>query len=96
MRSSYDPPSISKHVFLRSGVALNGTAATNDNSGRTCHVQSFEQSSALEYSGLAINNSRTLEARIVFETPLSAQVIDAWIKYVKLAKCNQMRTIIKE
>jgi hypothetical protein len=56
-------------------------------------------SSALEYSGLAINNSRTLEARINFVGPIPAggeQVVDAWICYLKLAKCNQMRAIIKE
>jgi hypothetical protein len=54
-------------------------------------------SSALEYSGLAINNSRTLEARINFiGTPASAQVVDSWICYLKLAKCNQLRAVIKE
>ena len=96
MSTTRDPPSITKQVFLRSGVALDATAATNNNSGRCVHVQSFEQSSALEYSGLAINNSRTLEARIVFASAATAQSIDAWIVYIKLAKCNQLRTIIKE
>ena len=95
MRTSSDPPSITKSEFLTSGVSL---AANTANSGRCVHVQSFEQSSALEYSGLAINNSRTLEARISFGSvaPAEAQVIDAWISYVKLAKCNQLRVILKE
>jgi len=97
MRTSTDPPSITKHEFLASGVALNAVAGNNDNSGRCVHVQSFEQSSALEYSGLAINNSRTLEARINYgSAQATAQVIDAWITYVKLAKCNQLRAILKE
>tara|TARA_R110000851_G_scaffold18394_3_gene57854 strand:+ start:5041 stop:6435 length:1395 start_codon:yes stop_codon:yes gene_type:complete len=97
MKTTMDPPSITKNEFLASGIALNATAGTNDNSGRCVHVQSFEQSSALEYSGLAINNSRTLEARISFVTPVAtAQAIDAWITYVKLAKVNQIRAIIKE
>ena len=92
VRTSYDPPSVTKYEFLRSGEEGDADAS----SGRAVHVQSFEQSSALEYSGLAINNSRTLEARINFQTPASAQVIDAWITYVKLAKCNQIRSIVKE
>lgn len=96
MRTSSDPPSITKRDFLTSGVALIGDA-TNNNSGRCVHVQSFEQSSALEYSGLAINNSRTLEARINYgASTATAQVIDAWICYVKLAKVNQLRSILKE
>ena len=95
MRTSSDPCSITKSEFLTSGVTL---AANSSNSGRCVHVQTFEQSSALEYSGLAINNSRTLEARISFGAAAiaEAQVIDAWISYVKLAKCNQLRVILKE
>ena len=95
MRTSSDPCSITKSEFLTSGVTL---AANSSNSGRCVHVQTFEQSSALEYSGLAINNSRTLEARISFGSAAiaQAQVIDAWISYVKLAKCNQLRVILKE
>jgi len=97
MRTTSDPPSITKRDFLTSGVALDATAGNNDNRGRCVHVQSFEQSSALEYSGLAINNSRTLEARINFgAAAATAQVVDAWITYVKLAKCNQLRSILKE
>jgi len=46
---------------------------------------------------LAINNSRTLEARIGFTTPVVGdRTIDAWVEYVKLAKCNQLRCILKE
>ena len=97
MKTSVDPPSISKDEFCRSGTALNATAAQNNNNGKAVHCQSFEMSSALEYSGLAINNSRTLEARINFVVPVaSAQVVDAWICYLKLAKCNQLRSVIKE
>jgi hypothetical protein len=108
MKTSVDPPSISKNEFCNSGVDLSATAGDNDNSGRAVHCQSFEMSSALEYSGLAINNSRTLEARIAFtntavpegdaakNTIQSPQVIDSWIRYLKLAKCNQLRSIIKE
>jgi hypothetical protein len=97
MRTSVDPPSISKNEFCNGGVALNGTPADNNNSGHAVHCQSFEMSSALEYSGLAINNSRTLEARINFiGTPAAPQVINAWITYLKLAKCNQLRAVIKE
>jgi len=95
MKTNVDPPSVSKQNFLTTGV----NADTN-NIGKCVNCQSFEMSSALEYSGLAINNSRTLEARINFETsriPASpGQVIDAWICYLKLAKCNQLRAIIKE
>jgi len=97
MKTSVDPPSVSKDEFCRSGTALDGTPEDNDNNGKAVHCQSFEMSSALEYSGLAINNSRTLEARINFiGTPASAQVVDAWITYLKLAKCNQLRAVIKE
>ena len=97
MKTYMEPPSVSKDVFLRSGVALNATAASNDNSGRSVHVQSFEMSSSGEYSGLAINNSRTLEARIEFQgIAVTSRLIDAWIKYVKLAKCTQLRTLVKE
>lgn len=100
MRTNKDPPSITKNVFCNSGTALTvagaPAGANNNNDGRAVHVQSFEQSSALEYSGLAINNSRTLEARINFVAPVTAQNIDSWICYLKLAKCNQVRTIIKE
>jgi len=86
--------------FCRSGTALTGAAAgaANINNGKAVHCQSFEMSSALEYSGLAINNSRTLEARINFVSPIPAggeQVVDAWIKYLKLAKCNQLRSNYK-
>ena len=101
MKTSVDPPSISKDEFCRSGTPLTGDTdgTENINNGKAVHCQSFEMSSALEYSGLAINNSRTLEARINFVGPIPAgaeQVVDAWIKYLKLAKCNQMRAIIKE
>jgi hypothetical protein len=97
MRTTTDPPSITKDEFLNSGIALDIDDAKNNNSGRCVHVQSFEQSSALEFSGLAINNSRTLEARISFGVAQpTAQSIDAWVCYLKLAKCNQMRCIIKE
>jgi hypothetical protein len=97
MKTSVDPPSVSKDEFCRSGTALNATAEDNNNNGKAVHCQSFEMSSALEYSGLAINNSRTLEARINFITPVnSAQVVDSWICYLKLAKCNQLRAVIKE
>ena len=97
MKTSVDPPSVSKNSFLNDGTALNATADQNNNNGRAVHCQSFEMSSALEYSGLAINNSRTLEARINFVAPIAtAQVVDAWICYLKLAKCNQLRAVIKE
>jgi hypothetical protein len=101
MKTSVDPPSISKDEFCRSGTPLTGATngTENINNGKAVHCQSFEMSSALEYSGLAINNSRTLEARINFVGPIPAggeQVVDAWICYLKLAKCNQMRAIIKE
>ena len=87
MKTNVDPPSITKFQFLQSGEADN-------NIGKTVHCQSFEMSSALEYSGLAINNSRTLEVRINFSDG-SDKIIDAWICYLKLAKCNQLRAIIK-
>jgi hypothetical protein len=96
MKTNRDPPSITKNEYCNSGTALDGTPANNNNDGRAVHVQSFEQSSCLQYSGLAINNSRTLEARINFTAAPTSQVVDAWIKYVKLAKCNQIRAIIKE
>lgn len=103
MKGSVDPPSITKNIFCNSGTDLNSTGASNNNDGRAVHCQSFEMSSALEYSGLAINNSRTLEARINFVNTVdpaleiaTAQVIDAWICYLKLAKCNQLRSVIKE
>jgi hypothetical protein len=97
MKCNRDPPSISKNEFCNSGTALTATPLTdNNNNGRAVHVQSFEQSSALEYSGLAINNSRTLEARIVFANGTAARTIDSWLSYVKVAKCNQLRAIIKE
>jgi hypothetical protein len=89
MKTNVDPPSIDKFQYLKSG---NDSA---DNNGHNTHCQSFEMSSALEYSGLAINNSRTLEARINFEDNTN-RIIDAWICYLKLAKCNQLRAIIKE
>ena len=97
MKTYMEPPSITKNVFLVSGPAISATASANDNSGRSVHVQSFEMSSSGEYSGLAINNSRTLEARIEFQTQAAGpRLIDAWIKYVKLAKCTVLRTIVKE
>lgn len=93
MKTNVDPPSVDKHQYLNSGEADN-------NNGKAIHCQSFEMSSALEYSGLAINNSRTLEARINFSSIQggegTAQLIDSWICYLKLAKCNQLRAIIKE
>ena len=90
MKTNVDPPSIDKFQYLNSGSSV----ATNNN-GKNTHCQSFEMSSALEYSGLAINNSRTLEARLNFNNN-NNRVIDAWICYLKLAKCNQLRAIIKE
>jgi hypothetical protein len=96
MKTNRDPPSVTKNEYCVAGTALNATPAANNNDGRAVHVQSFEQSSCLQFSGLAINNSRTLEARINFKAIPTPQVIDAWIKYVKLAKCNQIRAIIKE
>jgi hypothetical protein len=90
MKTNVDPPSVDKFQYLNSG-----TAAGTNNNGKNTHCQSFEMSSALEYSGLAINNSRTLEARINFNNNQD-RVIDAWICYLKLAKCNQLRAIIKE
>lgn len=90
MKTNVDPPSIAKNEFLNSGVAN-----ASNNNGKCVHCQSFEMSSALEYSGLAINNSRTLEARINFNDNTNKS-IDAWICYLKLAKCNQLRAIIKE
>jgi len=104
MKTNVDPPAVSKNIWCTGGTALNATAGDNDNNGRTVHCQSFEMSSVLEYSGLAINNSRTLEARINFinsevptdPIPAQGQVIDAWICYLKLAKCNQLRAVIKE
>ena len=97
MKTNIDPPSVSKNEFLNSGELINATPADNDNNGKVVHCQSFEMSSALEFSGLSVNNSRTLEARINFTgTQPAPQVIDAWICYLKLAKCNQLRAIIKE
>jgi hypothetical protein len=90
MKTNVDPPSVSKNEFLNSGVT------SGNNNGKCVHCQSFEMSSALEYSGLAINNSRTLEARINFNETAQSKSIDAWICYLKLAKCNQLRAIIKE
>lgn len=52
MKTSVDPPSVSKDEFCRSGTALTSTGADNDNNGKAVHCQSFEMSSALEYSGL--------------------------------------------
>ena len=95
-KTNIDPPSITKNMFLTTGTPLNQTDAVNNNNGRCVHVQSLEQSSCLQYSGLAINNSRTLEVRVNFFTPAEAQVMDLWLCYVKLAKCNQLRAIIKE
>lgn len=97
MKTSVDPPSVSKNEFCNSGTALVSNGPDNNNNGSAVHCQSFEMSSALEYSGLAINNSRTLEARINFVTPVnSPQVVDSWVCYLKLAKCNQLRAVIKE
>ena len=96
MKTNVDPPAVSKNIWCTGGTALVDSDANNNNNGRAVHCQSFEMSSVLEYSGLAINNSRTLEARINFSNSLDGQVIDAWICYLKLAKCNQMRAIIKE
>jgi hypothetical protein len=97
MKTKVDPPAVSKDIWLTSGTSLNANDADNDNDGRAINCQSFEMSSALQYSGLAINNSRQLEARIAFYgSPETGQVIDAWICYLKLAKCNQLRAIIKE
>ena len=94
MKTNADPPSVTKNVFLNSGVLA---AADADNNGTCCHVQSFEQSSALEYSGLALNSSRTLETRMnFFDLDDAIQTIDVWISYVKLAKFNQICTILKE
>lgn len=95
MKTNVDPPSVDKFQYTSSG---DGTYANNN--GRCVNCQSFEMSSALEYSGLAINNSRTLEVRINYNPanipPSPGQVIDSWICYLKLAKCNQLRAIIKE
>jgi hypothetical protein len=104
MKTKVDPPAVSKDIWLNSGVILSSDAAANNNEGRAINCQSFEMSSALQYSGLAINNSRQLEARIAFDggdnpqvqQPATGQVIDAWVCYLKLAKCNQLRAIIKE
>jgi hypothetical protein len=75
MKTNEDPPSVSKNSFCNDGVAVQNEAgnANNDNSGRAVHCQSFEMSSALSFSGLAINNSRTLEARINFVAPAGPQ-----------------------
>tara|TARA_R110000868_G_C10949978_1_gene767736 strand:+ start:456 stop:1880 length:1425 start_codon:yes stop_codon:yes gene_type:complete len=99
MKTYMYPTSITKDEFLRSGLELKAAAADNDNSGRCVHVQSFEMSSSGEYSGLGINNSRTLEVQIEFQADapaLSPRTLDSWIKFVKLAKCSSLRTIIKE
>jgi hypothetical protein len=97
MKTVMDPPSITKDDFLATGVAIAASAATNDNSGRCVHVQSFEMSSSGEYSGIGINNSRTLEVQIEFQDAgLSSRAIDTWIRYIKLAMCSSLRTIIKE
>ena len=52
MKTSVDPPSVSKNEFCNGGTGLTGTAANNNNNGSAVHCQSFEMSSALEYSGL--------------------------------------------
>ena len=96
MKTNVDPPAVSKNIWCTGGTALVDSANDNNNDGRAVHCQSFEMSSVLEYSGLAINNSRTLEARINFSNSDDGQVIDAWICYLKLAKCNQLRAVIKE
>ncbi len=90
-------PSVSKMVYLLSGTAPNVVANRQNNDGRAVHCQDFETSSALRMTGRSINNSRTLEARIQFGTaPAGGQQIHAWIEYVKLIKCNQLRAVIKE
>lgn len=96
MKTNVDPPAVSKNIWCTGGTTLSNIPANNNNDGRAVHCQSFEMSSVLEYSGLAINNSRTLEARINFSNSDAPQVIDAWICYLKLAKCNQLRAVIKE
>jgi hypothetical protein len=87
-------PAVDKVNYLLSGTA---PASQNNNNGRAIHCQDFETSSALRMTGRSINNSRTLEARIQFDVaPVAGQQIHAWIEYVKLIKCNQLRSVIKE
>jgi len=87
-------PSITKFIYMTSGTP---PVQPNNNNGRAIHCQDFETSSALRMTGRSINNSRTLEARIQFDSaPVGGQQIHAWIEYVKLIKCNQLRAVIKE
>lgn len=89
--SYYNPPSVSKHQFTK------GDVDEKQNNGYAVIVQSFEQSSALEGSAIAINNSRTAEARIEYCTAAAVgKELNAWLHYISLAKCYPSRTILKE
>ena len=95
-RTNSNPVCITKNLFLTSGTALSATAANNNNDGRAVHCQSFETSSSVQNSGISINNSRTMEARIKFSSMPTTIILDSWISYLKLIKVNPLRAVIKE
>ena len=60
------------------------------------HYQTLERSSVLDYSGLPINNSRTLAINCNYSTAVEPRVIYGWLEFIKLAKVFARNTVIKE
>lgn len=87
------PPSVSLTEF-RGGVATAG--AGGDNNGSALIVQCLELSSALEYAGISINNSRTCEVRLEYSAGNVSKSIDSWLTYMKVCKSFPMRCVLKE
>lgn len=78
-------------------VQADGTSADpGANSHRVALIQSLEKHATLEYDGLPVNNSRTLELRITYSDADVNRLVSAWLDYVKLAKVFPLRSVIKE
>ena len=82
---------------FRSNPRPTAVATFAANGGYGVLVQTLNQSPHIGDAGIAINNSRTAEVRIRYDSEnVGAKSITSWLSYVKLACVYPMRTIIKQ
>ena len=82
---------------FRSNARPAGVATGAANGGYGVIVQTLNQSPHIGDAGIAINNSRTAEVRIRYDSQnAGAKSITSWLEFVKLACVYPMRTVVKQ
>jgi hypothetical protein len=89
MKYDRKAPLVTLPLFQRVNVV-------DSNNGYVLLTQDYEQSSAIQFSGVAINNSRTATASIEYAESASDKGIDSWLCFYKLTSSYPQRVIVKQ